>query len=85
VEEEITMYAETNSNAAFTAWGYRHPHLSTGVRVAAGAWNLAVGIILLAHGYRWWGLLELAVSALIFCAAYILARRHSEARRNGQN
>jgi hypothetical protein len=67
-------------NAA-TAWGYRHPHLSTSVRIAAATWNLIVGLALLAHGYRAWGLVEFTVSASIFAAAYYFARRHSAARR----
>jgi hypothetical protein len=70
---------------ATTAWGYRHPHLSTGVRIAAGTWNLLVGIALLAHGYRWWALVLFAVSASIFVAACFFARRHSAARRSGRS
>lgn len=61
------------------SWGYRHP---TGVRVTAGAWNLILGAILLALGYQW-GAVLFAVSALIFCAAYVLARGKSESRRHG--
>jgi hypothetical protein len=54
------------------------------VRIAAGAWNLILGIILLSHGYRWaWVLF--AVSAVIFSAAYILARGKSGSRRGGQS
>jgi hypothetical protein len=70
---------------ATTSWGYRHSRLSTGVRIAAATWNLIVGTALLAHGYRWWGLLELMVSASIFAAAYYFARRHSAARRSGRS
>jgi len=61
------------------SWGYRH---STGVRVTAGAWTLILGAILLVHGYQW-GVVLLAVSALIFCAAYILARGKSGSRHHG--
>ena len=69
-------------NAA-TSWGYRHPYAVTGIRVAAGTWNLILGSILLSHGYRW-GLAMYAVSALIFCAAYFLARKNSGSRFHGQ-
>jgi hypothetical protein len=70
---------------ASTSWGYRHHHLSTGVRIAAAIWNLIVGTALLAHGYRWWGVFELTVSASIFVAAYFFARRHTAARSGGQS
>jgi hypothetical protein len=70
-------------NAA-TAWGYRHPHLSTSVRIAAATWNLIVGVALLAHGYQGWALVEFTVSASILAAAYYFARRHSAARRSGR-
>jgi hypothetical protein len=69
---------------AARSWGYRHPHICTSVRITAGTWNLILGILLLSHGYQW-GSVLLAVSALIFCAAYILARGTSEARHNGQS
>jgi len=69
---------------AARSWGYRHPYVCTGVRITAGTWNLVLGILLLSHGYRW-GLILLAVSALIFWAAYILARGKSEFRRNSQS
>jgi threonine/homoserine efflux transporter RhtA len=58
-------------NAA-RSWGYRHTYAYTGVRIAAGSWNLLLGIFFLSHGQRW-GSVLLAVSALIFWAAYILA------------
>ena len=58
---------------ASRSWGYRHPYVSTGVRVAAGTWNLLLGIILLSHGYRW-GAALFAVSALVFGAAYLRGR-----------
>jgi len=46
-------------------------------------YRLVLGIILLSHGYRWaWVLF--AVSAVIFSAAYILARGKSGSRRSGQ-
>ncbi len=67
---------------AARSWGYRHPYICTGVRITAGTSNLVLGILLLSQGYRW-GLVLLAVSALIFGAAYILARGKSESRRNG--
>ncbi|HUC26790.1 MAG TPA: hypothetical protein VMA73_29170 [Streptosporangiaceae bacterium] len=58
---------------AATSWGYRHPYLVAGIRIAAGVWNLVLGSILLAHGYRW-GAAFFAIAALIFLAAYILGR-----------
>lgn len=66
-----TAGKETSMNAA-RSWGYRHPYAHTGVRTAAASWNLLLGILLLSHGYRW-GSVLLAVSALIFWAAYIMA------------
>jgi hypothetical protein len=70
--------------SAARSWGYRHPYIYTGVRVAAGAWNLILGILLLAHGYRW-GSVLFAVSALIFWAAYMLAPAKAGVRRTEQN
>ena len=55
----------------------------TGGRIAAGTWNLVLGSLLLSHGYRW-GVVLFAVSALIFWAAYILARGKFESLRNDQ-
>jgi hypothetical protein len=54
-------------------WGYRHPYISTGVRIAAGTWTLILGIILLSHGHQW-GATLLAGSAMLFGAAYFLGR-----------
>ena len=45
--------------------GYRHPYICTGVRIAAGTWNLVLGSLLLSHGYRC-GVALFAVAALIF-------------------
>jgi len=59
-------------------------HAVMSVRIAAGAWNLALGIILLAHGYRW-AVVLFAVSAMIFSAACISARGTSGSRRSGQS
>jgi hypothetical protein len=67
------------------SWGYRHRYLTTGIRIAVAIWNLIVGAALLAHGYLGWGLLELAVSASIFVAAYLYARRYSAVRRSGRS
>ena len=64
---------------AATPWGYRHPYICTGVRIAAGTWNLVLGTLLLSHGYRW-GVALFAVAALIFLAAYILARGKFKSR-----
>jgi hypothetical protein len=76
------MYA-ASGNSVLRSWGYRHPYAVTGMRVAGGAWNLVLGIILLAHGYRWAWLL-FVVSAVIFSAAYVLARGKSGSRRSSQ-
>jgi hypothetical protein len=54
---------------AATSWGYRHPYICTGVRIAAGTWNLVLGSLLLSHGYRW-GVALFAVAALIFWVAW---------------
>ena len=54
------------------------------MRITAATWNLVLGLLLLSHGYRW-ALVLLAVSALIFWAAYILARGKSESWRSGQS
>ncbi len=73
------MYAATSSS--LRSWGYRHPYAVTGVRMAAGTWNLVLGLILVAHGYQWaWVLF--AVSAAIFSAAYILARGKAGSRHS---
>ncbi len=78
------MYAATGSSSSLRSWGYRHPYAVTGVRVAAGTWNLVLGIFFLSHGQRWaWVLF--AVSAAIFSAACILARGKSGSRRSSQN
>jgi hypothetical protein len=69
---------------AARSWGYRHPNICTGVRITAATWNLILGTLLFSRGYRW-GLALLAVSALIFWAAYVLARRTSGSRRSGQS
>jgi len=58
---------------AATSWGYRHPYLVAGIRIAAGIWNLVLGSLFLAHGYRW-GVALYVTAALIFWAAYILGR-----------
>jgi hypothetical protein len=77
------MYAATGSSS-LRSWGYRHPNAVTGVRIAAGTWNLVLGIFFLAHGQRWaWVLF--AVSVAIFSAAFILARGKSGSRRSSQN
>ena len=69
--------------SAARSWGYRHPYTVTGVRIAAGTWNLILGSILLSHGYQW-GSVLLAVAALIYTAAYLLARGKSGSRLHGQ-
>lgn len=69
---------------AATTWGYRHPRFVTGVRIAVATWNLFIGTVMLTSGY-WEGGLLLAVSALVFCAAYIFARGYSNTRRQSQS
>ena len=64
---------------AARSFGNRHAYAYTGVRIAAGSWNLLLGILLLSHGYQW-GSVLFAVSALIFWAAYILAPRKAGSR-----
>lgn len=67
-----------------TSWGYRHPRFVTGVRIAVATWNLVIGTVLLTtNGYQPLGGLLLAVSACVFCAAYVFARGY--ARRQGQS
>ena len=68
---------------AARSWGYRHPYVCTGVRVTAATWNLVLGLVLLSHGYRW-GAALFAVSALVYCAAYMLARGKSGSRLHGR-
>ena len=77
------MFAATG-NRSLRSWGYRHPYAVTGLRITGGTWNLVLGIILLAHGYRWAWLL-FVVSAVIFSAAYVLARGKSGSRRSSQS
>lgn len=77
------MLAATG-NSSLRSWGYRHPYAVTGLRLTGGAWNLVLGLILLAHGYRWAWLL-FVVSAVIFTAAYVLARGKTGSRRSRQN
>jgi hypothetical protein len=53
---------------------YRHPDLWVRVRVACGAFNVALGVLLLASGHwlgplAWLGVLPLAGAALIFWTA----------------
>jgi hypothetical protein len=65
-------------------WVYRHPYFSTGVRIAAGSWNLALGSFLISRGYSW-GSVLIAVSAVIFVAAYFLAKGKFQSRRSSQS
>ena len=64
---------------AATSWGYRHPYICAGVRIAAGTWNLVLGSLLLSHGYRW-GVALFAVAALIFWVAW--SRIHDYGHRS---
>lgn len=70
---------------ATTSWGYRHRHWVTGVRIAVATWNLVIGVVLVTNAY-WWGFSLLAVSALVFWAAYILnpGKSGSLSNRRGQ-
>jgi hypothetical protein len=70
--------------SAARSWGYRHPYVYTGVRITAVAWNLILGILLIAHGYQW-GSVLFATAALIFWAAYMLAPRKAEVRHHAQS
>jgi signal transduction histidine kinase len=62
-----------------SSWEYRRPRLWVGVRVAAGIFNVALGVLLLAS-VRWLGpltalaALPLAGAALIFWTVYRLQR-----------
>ena len=56
---------------------YRHLHLWVRVRIACGAFNVVLGVLLLASGHwlgplAWLGLLPLAGAVLIFWTAYRL-------------
>ena len=56
---------------------YRRPDVWVAVRMAAGIWNLGLGVLLLASGQwlgslAWLGVLPLAGAALIFWTAYRL-------------
>ncbi len=53
------------------SWEYRHPHGWALFRLAAGVWNLGLGVLLLSYGY-WVGLVPLVGSALVFWTAYRL-------------
>ena len=53
------------------SWEYRHPHVWSGFRFAAGVWNLILGVLLLSYGY-WVGLVPLLGSVLIFWTVYRL-------------
>jgi hypothetical protein len=77
------MYAATG-HSSLRSWGYRHPYLVTGVRLTAGTWNLLLGVFFLSHGYRW-AVVLLAVSAVLFVAAYKLARGKSGLRLSRQS
>jgi hypothetical protein len=50
---------------------YRHPRAWAAFRLAAGVWNLFLGVLLLSYGY-WVGLVPLLGSVLVFWTAYRL-------------
>jgi hypothetical protein len=52
-----------------------------GEDVIVATWNLALGIFFLFHGHQW-GSVLVAVSALIFLAAYFLGRGKFGSRSN---
>jgi signal transduction histidine kinase len=53
------------------SWEYRHPRAWSVFRLAAGIWNLFLGVVLLSYGY-WVGLVPLLGSVLIFWTVYRL-------------
>jgi hypothetical protein len=61
------------------SWDYRRPQLWVRVRIAAGIWNLFLGIVLLGFApwmgsLAWLGAVPLAGSALLFWTARRLQR-----------
>ena len=59
------------------SWEYRHPRAWAGFRLAAGVWNLFLGVLLLASFHwlgplAWLGAVPLAGAVLIFWTAYRL-------------
>jgi hypothetical protein len=59
------------------SWDYRHPRAWVSVRLAAGAWNLGLGVLLLASGHwlgalAWLGLVPLLGAPLLFWTSWQL-------------
>jgi signal transduction histidine kinase len=54
------------------SWEYRHPHAWTAFRMICGIWNMILGILLVAYGFYWIGLVPLAASVLIFWTAWFI-------------
>jgi hypothetical protein len=59
------------------SWEYRHPRAWAGFRFAAGAWNLFLGVLLLASFHwlgplAWLGAVPLLGSVLVLWTAYRL-------------
>lgn len=78
-----TGNAATGNTTTLRQWGYRHPRITAAIRIAAGMWNLVLGVSLVSQGHPW-GVVMLAISSVLFCAAYFFYRRASESQRNGQ-
>jgi hypothetical protein len=61
------------------SWDYRHPRAWAGVRFACGAWNLFLGVLLLASSHwlgplAWLGAVPLVGAVLLFWTGYRLQR-----------
>jgi hypothetical protein len=77
---------------------YRHPRAWVSIRLAGGAWNLGLGVLLLASGYwlgalAWLGLVPLLGAPLLFWTAWQLQHTvqskvgvsHTQARTSGSH
>lgn len=65
--------------ALVRSWDYRHPRAWARVRFACGAWNLFLGVLLLASSHwlgpwAWLGVVPLVGSVLLFWTGYRLQR-----------
>jgi signal transduction histidine kinase len=59
-------------------WEYRHPQAWLAFRMLAGAWNVILGILLLAYKFYWIALVPLAGAALIFWVAYYVQQHAAD-------
>ncbi|MBV9792730.1 MAG: hypothetical protein JO016_02215 [Actinobacteria bacterium] len=57
---------------------YRHPHAWLAFRMIAGAWNVILGILLLAYKFYWIAWIPLAGAALIFWIAYYVQQHAAD-------